>query len=149
MPIVKKVLLPVDLADDVAKLLDFGHDLARQLQAKLHVLYVVREFDFARGLFIPHENIDRMEEEFRQGAQRHMEKVREEHFGDDPGVTTAVAFGAPDEEILSYAKANGIDLIVVCTHGRKGLEHAIFGSVAEKVVKKSPVCVLTVRPDKL
>ncbi len=149
MVTIKNVLLPVDLAEDVDKLLNYARDLSRLLSARLHILYVVREFDFARGIFIPHENIDRMEEEFRKGAERHMEKVREKHFEDDPNVTAAVAFGRPDQEILRYAKENKIDLIALCTHGRSGLQHAIFGSVAEKVVKQSPVPVLTIRPDRL
>lgn len=150
MPKFKKLLFPIDLADDVEKLLPYARDLARQFSAKLHLLYVVREFDFARGIFIPHENIDKMEADFRSSAQKHMERLREANFEDDPDVTCAVAFGSPAEEILRYASEKGIDVIAIPTHGRRGrLEHAIFGSVAEKVVKKSPVPVITIRPGNL
>ncbi len=149
MPTYKEILFPIDLAGEVDRPLAYVRDLARQLSARLHLLYVVREFGFVRGIFIPHENIDKMEEEYRGAAQRHMERLREEHFEDDPTVVAAVAFGNPAEEVLRYAKEKRIDLITLMTHGRTGLEHALFGSVAEAVVKRSPVPVLTIRPQNL
>ena len=69
----------------------------------------------------------------------------EEQFESD-SCTARVVLGDPAEEILNYAQAEGIDLIIIGTHGRKGLERIIFGSVAERVLKKSPVPVLTVNP---
>ena len=149
MVVFKQLLFPIDLAGDVERPLRYARDLARQLSARLHLLYVVQEFDFARGIFIPHENIDRMEEEFRAAAEKKMERLREDHFEDDPNVVTAVAFGDPAEEILNYAQRKGIDVIALTTHGRRGLEHALFGSVAEKVVKRSRLPVLTIRPESL
>ncbi len=60
-----------------------------------------------------------------------------------------VVSGDPAEEIMRYAETEGVDLIVMGTHGRKGLERIIFGSVAEQVVKNAPVPVLVVNPYKL
>ena len=57
-------------------------------------------------------------------------------------VRTGVAF----VEIIDYAKTEGIDLIVMGTHGRSGIEHILIGNVAEKVVRKSPCPVMTIRP---
>jgi nucleotide-binding universal stress UspA family protein len=54
--------------------------------------------------------------------------------------------GDAAEEILKYVRSEGIDLIIMGTHGRKGLEKIVFGSVAERVVQKSPVPVLTINP---
>lgn len=149
MALYRELLFPIDLAGDVERPLRYARELAHQLGARLHLLYVVQEFDFARGIFIPHANIDKMEEEFRQAAQKKMERLRQEHFESDPSVTCAVAFGDPAEEILTYTRDKGIDVIALPTHGRKGLERALFGSVAEKVVKSAPVPVLTIRPEKL
>jgi nucleotide-binding universal stress UspA family protein len=145
----KDVLFPIDLADEVERPLRYAGNLARDMGARLHLLFVVREFDFARGIFIPHENIDRMEEEFRSTAQTHMERVRASHFGDDANVNAAVAFGSPAEEIIKYAAGHGIDMILLMTHGRTGLQHAIFGSVAEKVIRLSHIPVLVVRPERM
>ena len=93
-----------------------------------------------------------MEGEIKAGAQKKMEAVRhQDHFADIPGTVTAdVVSGQPagrDHQVRS--PDNDIDLIITATHGRKGLEHAIFGSVAENVVRNSPVPVLTVNPYKL
>ena len=57
-----------------------------------------------------------------------------------------IILGDAAEEVLNYVQSEGIDLVIMGTHGRKGLEHIIFGSVAERVVKQSPVPVLTVNP---
>jgi len=61
-------------------------------------------------------------------------------------VTTAIVAGNPFVEIIRYARAHEIDLIVLGTHGRGPVAHMLLGSVAEKVVRKSPCPVLTVRP---
>ena len=55
--------------------------------------------------------------------------------------------GPPFVEIIRYAKEHDVDLLIMGTHGRGGLAHMLLGSVAEKVVRKSPCPVLTVRPD--
>jgi len=57
-----------------------------------------------------------------------------------------VVAGDPSEEILRYIQEEGIDLVVMGTHGRKGLDKVIFGSVAERVVKSAPVPVMVVNP---
>lgn len=64
-------------------------------------------------------------------------------------VIEAVRFGQPHREIVDYAQCEDIDLIVIATHGRTGLTHIMLGSVAEKVVRFSPVPVLTVKPPRL
>ncbi|MBC2709827.1 MAG: universal stress protein [Desulfosarcina sp.] len=66
-----------------------------------------------------------------------------------PQFSKKVVSGDAADEILKVLEAEDIDLVIMGTHGRKGLEHVIFGSVAEKVVKKSPVPVLSINPYKL
>ena len=66
-----------------------------------------------------------------------------------PNFKRRIASGDPVTEILKTIESEGIDLVIMGTHGRKGLEHTMFGSVAENVVKKSPVPVLIVNPYKL
>ena len=66
---------------------------------------------------------------------------------DCAGSCVIVRTGTPFVEIVRHAKENDVDLIVMGTHGRTGLVHALIGSVAEKVVRKAPCPVLTVRPE--
>ncbi len=78
-----------------------------------------------------------------------MNKVCEEQLQDCPNFQKRIVSGDPATAILKAIDSEGIDLVIMGTNGRKGLEHTIFGSVAENVVKKSPVPVLVVNPYKL
>ena len=60
----------------------------------------------------------------------------------------ALGYGKPADEIIDYAEKHGVDLIIMCTHGRSGISRFVLGSVAEKVIRHSPVAVLTVTPAK-
>jgi len=144
---ISNVLFPIDLAEPgLDKVADLARDIAARYDARVFFLYVVRELDFVRGIFIPHTNVDKMEDEARVAAEKRMEEFRLEHFEGAPNVACEVTFGRPGERILSFAKGHGIDLIVIGTHSRRGLEHTIFGSVAEEVVKGADCPVLTIPP---
>ena len=95
------------------------------------------------GLYVPHPSLGTLETELMKGAQEKLKDFQEEHLYGKI-VRSAVVVGDPAEEIIRYASDNDIDLILMGTHGRKGLDRVIFGSVVEKVVKSSPVPVLTV-----
>jgi nucleotide-binding universal stress UspA family protein len=90
-----------------------------------------------------------MLEELAEAARNHLEEWR--RIATSLGlaeVQAVTAVGEPAAEIVAHARDNAIDLVVVGTHGRTGLTHAIMGSVAERVVRKAPCPVLTVRPPK-
>jgi len=92
--------------------------------------------------------INSMEEAIMEGAKRKMEEFAQTYFNDYRTLQTAVLPGDAAEEIMAYASSRQIDLIIMGTHGRKGLEKVLFGSVAERVVKNAPVPVLVVNPYK-
>lgn len=75
-----------------------------------------------------------------------LDEFKNRHFVMSANVKTAVVSGDPSEEILEYVQTEKIDMIIMGTHGRKGLNKIVFGSVAERVVKASPVPVLVVNP---
>jgi nucleotide-binding universal stress UspA family protein len=97
------------------------------------------------SIYVPHPSVKNFEAEIVKGAEKKLEEFVEEHF---QGVSpkAQVILGDAAEEILNYVRSEGIDLVIMGTHGRKGLEKIVFGSVAERVVKKSPVPVLTINP---
>ena len=72
----------------------------------------------------------------------------DEHFSEFPNTKTVVVAGDASEEIIHYIEDQHIDLVIMGTHGRKGMDKIIFGSVAERVVKISPVPVMVVNPYK-
>jgi nucleotide-binding universal stress UspA family protein len=75
-----------------------------------------------------------------------MDRICEEKLQGCPNFQRRIVSGEPAVEILKTIESEGMDLVVMGTHGRKGLEHTIFGSVVENVVKKSPVPVLVINP---
>lgn len=144
----RNVLFPVDFSENNLRVVPYVQDVAAAHGSTLHLLYVVRDLSHFAGFYVPHPNLDGMVQEVAQGARRKMEQFVQTHFP-DAQATGRVLVGDAADAIIKYARENMIDLIIMGTHGRRGLEHAIFGSVAEKVVKNSPVPVLTVNPHRL
>lgn len=97
----------------------------------------------------PHPDLGRWEDEALRQARQRLEEYLRAHFGDWPQATVQVPVGDPAAAIVVQAQRAGVDLIIMGTHGRCGLDRALFGSVAERVLKHSPVPVLTVNPLRL
>lgn len=143
---IKQILYPIDFSDNNRKIVPYVQMMAAKLGAGLHLLNVLRDLDAYAGFYVPHTNIEGLIAEIAGRADKKMQEFVEADLGDLTSVKTKVVTGDPSREIVKYAKENGIGLIVMGTHGRSGLDRAIFGSVAEKVVKHSTVPVLTVNP---
>jgi nucleotide-binding universal stress UspA family protein len=145
----KKILFPVDLSEASTKIVPFVKSLADRYGARIHLLFVARVFDYFTSMYVPHPSVSQFEKEVIEGAEKRLYEFADESFKDVAGTRTQVVAGDPSEEILSYINAHGIHLVVMGTHGRKGLDKVIFGSVAERVVKSSPVPVMVVNPFKV
>jgi nucleotide-binding universal stress UspA family protein len=134
-----EILVPTDGSEASAGALDHAIELARTYDARLHVLYVVEpvytaDYD-ARTI------ADAMEAEGTETTTELAERA--EAAGVE--ATGAVEFGTPHRKILECADERGVDLIVMATHGRTGLDRYLLGSVTEKVVRTAEIPVLTVR----
>lgn len=134
------ILFPTDGSDGAEVALDHAADLAATYDATLHVLYVV-DTDTQGMATIGNEVVEELETEGQSVVEATTDRV------DDRGIAVVdqVLRGDPHETILEYAAVNGIDLVVMATHGRRGLERYLLGSVTEKVVRSADVPVLTVR----
>ena len=144
-----KILFPVDLSESSPKIVPFVTTMAQKFESEIHLLFVARVFEYFSGIYVPHPSISRFEGEILEGAKKRLKEFTEEYFSDFPGTGAEVVAGDISEEILKCAGSNGIDLLIMGTHGRKGLEKVVFGSVAERVAKASPVPVLLVNPYKV
>jgi len=144
----RKILVPVDFSENAPQLLRDAADLAEKFGAGLAVVFVVQSFEDYSGFFVPHIPINQFEEELFRGATEKMAKFLAENL--KPGVIceSKILQGDVAETLIEYAAANDISLIVMTTHGYKGLEKVLFGSVAERVVKTAPCPVLTINPYK-
>ncbi|HLG29040.1 MAG TPA: universal stress protein [Candidatus Brocadiales bacterium] len=138
-----KILCPYDFSESSSHALRYAIEFASAYKAKLYLLHVfdIRVLDYGEpiyGISIPTKDaIGTIKTELANSIP---EKVKNELQ-----VETIVVSGVPFYEIIKFANENGIDLIVMGTHGRTGIAHILLGSVAEKVVRKASCPVLTVR----
>jgi nucleotide-binding universal stress UspA family protein len=144
----RRILFPVDLSESSDKIVPYVQAVAERFGSRIHILFAARVFDHFTSIYVPHPSINKFEKELIDGAEKRLYEFVDEHFKEFPHNKTAVVAGDPSEEILNYIKAHEIDLVIMGTHGRKGMDKIIFGSVAERVVKSAPVPVMVVNPHK-
>jgi len=142
----KKILFPVDLSDVSPKIVPFVQTMAEKFDAEIHLLFVVRILEHFTALYVPDLSITKLEQEMIEGAGKKLEEFAAENFKEARVAKTSIVLGDAAEEIVHYVRSEKMDLVIVGTHGRKGLEKVFFGSVAEKVVKTCPVPVLSINP---
>jgi len=141
---IRRILHPTDFSPSSAYALGYAAALAREFGAKLYLLHVVE--DVARALYFDMLQAPPIADiigEIERQARKELDKILAEEK--DLPVERLLRRGVPFGEIIRVAREVEADLIVMGTHGRSGFKHALFGSVAEKVVRKSPCPVLTVR----
>lgn len=144
MIVLKQILVATDFGESAAVALAYGRDLARTFNARLHVLHAVEDVMLRYSPEVGFASSD-LQKNIEAAATRDLAKLITE---DDrqtltvvPVVKTGVNISA---EIVEYAKANQIDLIITGTHGRGAVKHFLMGSVAERVVRTAACPVLTV-----
>jgi nucleotide-binding universal stress UspA family protein len=144
----KRILAPTDFSAHSHHALRSAAEMARQFGAKLVLLHVVSS-EALEGIakaHVPPHPVDSVYEDLTQ-------EIREQFVSHVPSglrksleTEILVLSGVPFLEIIRVARLKGVDLIVMATHGRTGLSHALMGSVTEKVVRKAPCPVLSIRP---
>ena len=141
----KTILFATDFSQSSEHAFQYALSLAGKFESRLCIIHVINEPVDLRGFYVPHISFDKLEEEIEQGALKMMEKFCRDQARDYARLETYVVPGIPYDEIIKKALEVSADLVVVGTHGRTGLDHVLFGSTAEKVVRKSPVPVMTIR----
>jgi nucleotide-binding universal stress UspA family protein len=121
--------------------------LAKRFEAELHLLHVVQPISLPAYGGVGPELLPEELVHPEKNARRELETWDDPGYSDVEEVVRSVVTGTPFVEIVRYAREQNMDLIVMGTHGRSGLVHALLGSVTEKVVRKAPCPVLTVRPE--
>lgn len=146
MVAIRRILVPTDFSEPAEAALRYGRALAEEFGSTLHLMHVVPEpYIYPWGTEISTMPlVDLLTSSETQAAERLKTLV------DDTGaltgrVRTSTAIGTPVDKILQQVADDGIDLIVMGTHGRGAVGHLLLGSVAERIVRRSPVPVLTVK----
>lgn len=144
----EQILIPTDGSEPATNAAQKGVELAAEHGATVHVMSVVEPIPLGMYSAGPepasaeHGTVIEEQKNEARAAIEHVIERCEEHGLD---AREEIAYGNPSQEITEYAEAEGIDAIVMGTHGRSGAGRLIIGSVAEKVVRQSPVPVMTVR----
>ena len=141
----KTILLATDFSENSEYAFEYALSMAKKYDALLALIHVINEPVDLRGFYVPHISFDTLEEEIEQGARKMMDRFCRTHLRDYQKFESFIVPGIPYDEIIKKANELAADLIIMGTHGRSGLDHVLFGSTAEKVVRKSVVPVLTVR----
>jgi len=141
---IKKILLPTDFSEGSRAAMDYAKSLAKHYDAQIALIYVVDDLTKTRGWYVPHISLTELYKDMEESAHKQIERCCYEELRDFDGVEKVVAKGVPDEEILKYAKEKGIDLIVMGTYSKVGMD-VLFGSTAEKVMRKANCPVLCVK----
>lgn len=144
----EKILFPTDLSRAAAEAQLYACALAEKFGAELHVLSVIQDMalispDPNMPWLVPANNLD----EVRHSVEQALAQIPDPSWTPPRPIQRVIRVGVPFLEIIKYAKELDVDLIVMGTHGRSGLAHVLLGSTAEKIVRKAPCPVLTVRPE--
>ena len=144
MALFKKILFPVDLADVSKKIVPYVKEMVEKFDAELHLVYVAHVTQYYSSLDMPAAYLGDVESEIREGAEKKLNGFKQAFF-EGISVRSTTLSGRPGPEILRYAKAEGMDMIIM-GHSSTGIERAVFGSVAGYAVKYSHVPVLIISP---
>ena len=140
-----KILYATDFSESSEHAFGYALALAQQFKSRLIILHVINEPVDLRGFYVPHVSFENLEKEIEEGAQKMMEKFCDTHVKDFTDYEKLIVTGIPYEEILKRAESEKVSFIVLGTQGRSGIDHLLFGSTAERVVRKALCPVVTVR----
>ena len=145
MPAIKKILCALDLSQHSESVAAYASEFSKKFDAEIVAVYIAPALTQYVGFHVPPSSIENFVREIVTGAEESMQEFVGKHFA-GVNATGTVLHGYAAEEILNHASEIGADMIIMGTHGRKGIDRILFGSVAEKIVKSSTIPVMTVRP---
>jgi nucleotide-binding universal stress UspA family protein len=143
----KKILVATDFGEAADAALAYGRELGRSFNARLDVVHVVENI-LTRGFGAEGyvASYPELQEEVEEAATRQLNSILSAEDRDVlRATTTLLKSNSPAFALVTYAKENDVDLIIMGTHGRGAFAHLLMGSVAERVVRTAPCPVLTVR----
>ncbi len=148
---VKTVITPIDFSDNSKLIAEYASYMAGSFKASLELLFVVQKFEDYSGFFVPQMNVPDFEQDLFRQAEEKMVVFRDnlQSYASEKGVSSVsgkILMGDVAEQIVNYSDGFAFALIAMGTHGYKGIEKIMFGSVADKVVKSASCPVLTINP---
>jgi nucleotide-binding universal stress UspA family protein len=141
----KKILVPLDFSQCSAEAIKTAGGVCERYGAGACLLHVHEPINYALPVSYPFLMPGQLESILAECEKRLGESKQQAQAAGIANPQTQLLQGIPATEIVEFAKKHGFDLIVMGTHGRTGFQHALIGSVAERVLRRAPCAVLTVR----
>ena len=145
-PKYKKVLFCTDFSENSDYAFEFAFGIAKRDEGFLYILHVIPHIpnqEMLRG-YVSEDTLSNIEKDLEQELEDNYKEHYTKKIEDAVRFEVVTKSGREDEEILKFAEDEKVDIIVVGTHGRTGIEHVFFGSVAEKVLRHSPFPVFVI-----
>lgn len=142
---ITKILVPIDFSNYSKNALRYATNFAKRFEAKIILVYVVEPIIYPSDFSMGQVTFPVTDIEMNERAKEELNILAKTEIGSDIVTETIIKTGKPFVEINETASELDIDLIIIATHGHTGVEHLLFGSTAEKVVRKAPCPVLTLR----
>jgi nucleotide-binding universal stress UspA family protein len=144
---IRRILFATDFSENSKWALTYALSFAQKYDAKLYILHVIQQPSYPLGMYaeISFDAMDKFNRNISEVTAKEMKNLCEVELGGFKNYESLIVNGIPFLEIIRAAQGKEADLIVVGTHGRTGLDHVLFGSTAEKVVRKASCPVLSVR----
>lgn len=142
---IKKVLVPIDFSDYSINALKYAVDFTQHFEADMILISVIEPMIYPADFSMGQVAIPATDQNLTERVENELKDLAEKEIGDKVKTKRIIKSGKPFYEINESARDEDVDLIIIATHGHTGVEHLLFGSTAEKVVRKAPCPVLTLR----
>ena len=142
---IKRILVPSDFSEPARKALVYAVEFAKAYEAEIILCHVMEPPIYPVSISVGAVSVPPIGDEMRQHTKEQLELLRTTEIGSKIASRIAVAEGKPFLEIVQLARSEGVDMIIISTHGHTGLKHVLVGSTTEKIVRKAPCPVLCVR----
>jgi len=142
---IKRIIVPIDFSEYSKKAFRYAIDFSRTFSAELVLVYVVEPVIYPADFSFGQVALPSVESELWSKGSEQLDLLIEKEVPADVYARSVVRSGKPFSEIIRVAEEEEADMIIIATHGHSGIEHVLFGSTAEKVVRKAPCPVLSIR----
>ena len=142
----KCILYPTDFSRPAEEAFDYAASVAKASGAKLYILHVVETGTDAAGFYLPHISFEKIEDDMMEAASRMLSDSFSKRIEELPNAEAVVLRGVVHTEITKFAKKKKVDLVVMGTSGRSGIDRMVFGSTTERVLRELKCPVLAIPP---
>ena len=144
-PEIKKILVPIDFSDYSKNAFRYSIEFCKCFEPEIILIYVIEPVVYPPDFSLGQIAFPTVDMQLDKRAQEELDKLAKAEIPAGQKIRTIVKTGKPFIEIVDTAYEEDVDLIIISSHGHSGVQHILFGSTAEKVVRRAPCPVLTVR----